>query len=89
MLDALVDGQDREVPGAAEATVVEHLLQVAKDCHGPVALNEHSVDEVRAGEGELVPLDGLALVVEEGISLVPECLADIDAHDVEPPESAT
>ena len=31
MLDALVDGQDREVAGAAEAAVVEHLLQVAQD----------------------------------------------------------
>ena len=47
MLDALVDRQDREVSGAAQPAVVEHLLQVAEHGHRAVALHEHPVDEVR------------------------------------------
>jgi len=61
------------------------LLQVAQDRHRPVTLDEDPVDEVRPGERELVSLDRLALVAEQGVSLVPERLADVDSHDVVPP----
>ena len=46
MLDALVDGQDRQVAGAGEAAVVEHLLQVAKHRDRPVAVDHHAIDEI-------------------------------------------
>ena len=85
MLDPLVDRQDRQVPGATEAAVVEQLLQVAQNRHGPVAVDEDPVDKVRSGERELVALDRLALVAEQGVSLVPERLADVDSHCVVPP----
>ena len=82
MLDALVDRQDRQVAGAAEPAVVEHLLQVAQHGDRPVALHKDAVDVVGPGEVELAALDCLALVAEQEVGLVPEHLADVDPHDV-------
>ena len=71
VLDPLVNRQDRQVARSTEATVVEHLLQVAKDRHRPVAVDQDTVYEVRPRQAQAGALDRLALVVEEEVSLVP------------------
>ena len=80
----LVDRKDRQVPRTAEATVIEHLLKIPQHRHRPVGLHEDPVDKVRPRQRELVPLDRLALVAEERVGLVPECLADVDPHGADP-----
>ena len=62
MLDALVNGQDRHVAGAAETAVVEQRLEAAQHLGRAVGVGQHPVDEVRAGEVQVVPGDGLGFV---------------------------
>ena len=84
VLDALVDGEDGEVAGAAEPAVGVDGGQVADDGDGAVARQEDPVDVVGAGEGELVGGDPLALVGEEILGVVSEELLDIGGHGAEP-----
>ena len=72
MLDALVDGQDRHVAGAAEPAVAEQLLQVAQHLHRAVAARPHPVDEVGAGQVQVVLGDALRDVVQERVGVVAE-----------------
>ena len=72
VLDALVDGQDRDVAGAVEATVREQALQRAQDGRRAVAVLDDAVDEVGAGQVEAVPRDRGALVPEEVLRLLAE-----------------
>ena len=65
VLDALVDGQDREVPGAREPAVVEHRFDAPQDPGRPVAVLPDAVDEVAAWDVELVFRHRLAAVLEE------------------------
>ena len=55
VLDALVDRQDRQIAGAAEAAVAEHALEVAEHAVVAVRNGEDAVDEVAAREGAAVP----------------------------------
>ena len=50
MLDALIDRQDRDIPGAAQAAGVDNLLEIPK--HGRLAVRhrQHPIDEIRAGQ---------------------------------------
>src|SRR5207302_1345455 len=50
VLDALVDGEDRDVAGSAEPAVVEQGLEIAKDHGGAIGGDQHAVDEIRAGQ---------------------------------------
>ena len=72
VLDALVDGQDRDVARAVEATVREQALQRAQDRRRAVAVLDDAVDEVGAGQVEAVPRDRGALVTEEVLRLLAE-----------------
>ncbi len=72
VLDALVDGQDRDIAGAAQAARVEEHTEVAQHGHGPVRKGKDPVDEVRAGQDEVFPGDALALVGEQWLSFVTE-----------------
>ena len=53
VLDALVDGQDAHVAGAAEAPVVVERLQVAQHLRVAVGLDEDALDEVGAGQVQI------------------------------------
>ena len=77
VLDALVDRQDREVAGAAEAAVVVDALQVRQHPRVAVALGEDAVDVRRAGQVELFLGNPLAGVREQALGLIPEQLLDV------------
>src|SRR5262249_29517288 len=76
VLDALVDGKDRQIAGPAEAPGVEHALEVAEDAGLPVARDEDAVDIVGPGQRELVAPDALALVIEQAPRVGAEELGD-------------
>ncbi len=80
MLDALVDREDREVPGAGQTAVVVHGLQVPEHGRTAVGLGDDAVDEVGAGEMQLIPGDGLAGVAEQVLRLVAEHLLNTCEH---------
>ncbi len=77
MLDALVDGEDGQVAGAAEAPGVEHLLDRAQHLRLPVGGGEDAVDEVASGQVEQILRDGLAGVVEERVGVGAEEVGDV------------
>ncbi len=76
VLDALVDGQDGDIAGPAEATVVEDLLHRPEDLGTAVRALPDAVHEVRAGKVNLVLRNGFALVVEKVLSFVAEVLGN-------------
>jgi len=65
VLDALVDGQDRQVAGAGQAAVLEERLEAPEHPSRPVAVLPDAVDEVGPGQVELRLGHCLALVLEE------------------------
>ena len=73
VLDALVDGQDRDVAGAAEAAVGEDALERAQHGHGPVAVAV-TTRSTKSGPGQVQALlrDRGALVAEEVFRLLAE-----------------
>ena len=50
VLDALVDGQDRDVAGAGQPAGVEHQLEVPQHARAAVGLGDDPVDEIGAGQ---------------------------------------
>ena len=65
MLDALIDGQDRDVAGAAEASGVEQLLQRRQHPGRPVGRREDAVHKIRAGQVQRVFGDSPALMLQQ------------------------
>ena len=88
MLDPLIDRQDRQVAGAAEAPVAPHGLEIAQDGDRPIRADEDAIDKVGTRKNQLVPLDPLALVLEQRRCLGPKQLTDIHTHR-SPPVVAT
>ena len=82
VLDALVDREDRDVAGAGQPAGVDQPLQVAQDGGGTIAVHEHPVDEVRAGQVQVVLGDRLALVLEEALRVVSEQLLQAGSRHV-------
>src|SRR5581483_4660910 len=76
VLDALVDRQDAQVAGPAEASVLEHRLQAAQDLVRPVRARDDLVEEVWPRQVQQVLVDRLAGVAEQRLGLVPEQLLD-------------
>ena len=60
VLDALVDGQDRDVAGARQAAGVQQPLQVAQHVRRAVGVDEDAVDEVGARQVQAGRREGLA-----------------------------
>jgi hypothetical protein len=65
VFDALVDGEDRDVAGAAQAAVVEDGLQAAEHARVAVGDGPDALHEVGAGEMEQLLGHGLAAVLEQ------------------------
>ena len=74
VLDALVDGQDRDVARPGQAAGVDEPLQVAQHGRGTIGVDEDPVDEVRARQVQVVLGDRLALVLEQALGVVSEQL---------------
>src|SRR5690606_6083469 len=74
MLDALVDGQDRQVARAPESTVGEQRLEVAKYAGRPVGRSVQPVDSVRARQLQPLLADTACLVAEKFVSVGAEQL---------------
>ena len=72
VLDALVDREDRHVPGAAEPAVAVELLEVAQHLDRAVAAGPDPVDEVGPGQVQVVLGDALGDVVEQRVGVVAE-----------------
>jgi hypothetical protein len=77
VLDALVDGQQRQVARAGQAAVVEQRLQVAQHRRLAVGLGDDAVDEVRAGQMQPRRRDAAAFVLEKFVGLVAEQFDDV------------
>jgi hypothetical protein len=65
VLDALIDRENRDVAGPAQAPVGEDRLKVAKDLRGAIRARHHPADEVRAWKVQRLGRDGLAPVLEQ------------------------
>jgi hypothetical protein len=85
MLDSLVDGKDRQIPGSTEPPGVEHGLQIAEHRDRTVRLDCDPVDEVRSREVEIVPRHPLALVADQSLGVVAEQVVQI--HDLLLPDA--
>ena len=71
MLDALVDGQYRNVARAAQPASVEQQAEVAQHRDRPVAPRVHPVHEVRPRQDQVIAADALALVRRRGSASSP------------------
>lgn len=76
VLDALVDGEDAEVAGSGEATVVIHRFERTEGLVVPVGSGHDAIYKVTAGEVELGLVDGGALVVEEAVGVGSQDVGD-------------
>jgi hypothetical protein len=72
VLDALVDGQDRNIAGACEAARVVDPLEIVQNALVPVGVGENAIDEVWPGQVELVLRDGFRSVFEKVVGFVAE-----------------
>ncbi len=72
VLDALVDGEDRDVARIAQATVREDALQRSQHGRRAIRVLDHPLDEVGAGQVEAIARDRRALVTEEVLGVVAE-----------------
>ena len=81
VLDALVDREDGDVPGAAEASVVEHASEVAQHRRRAVAVGEH-LARGSSGPGRVRCSAGnaLARVAQEVVRFVAEKRLEVGAH---------
>ncbi len=50
VLDALINGQDGEIPCARESPVVEDSLQIPQYGNQPIAARQHAVHKIRTGQ---------------------------------------
>ena len=80
MFDPLVDGQDRDVAGAGQASVVEEGLEVTQNLGRAIRGSEGVGYELRAGCGEHRHRDAGRLVFQEVLGLVAE--QGLDIHRV-------
>ena len=69
VLDALVDRQDRDVAGAAQAAGVEDRLEVAQHRGRPVGLRHDAIDEVGPGQVQVLLVEALRFVAQKGFGL--------------------
>ena len=77
MLDALVDGEDREIAGLAEAAGAEEPLEIGEDTNVAVGEGIDAVDEIGAGEMKAVLGNFGGFEAEERFGLGAEELFDV------------
>ncbi len=67
VLDALIDGENGEIAGAAEAAVMEHAAEIGDDAGIAVGVQPDAVDEIGTGKMEKVLGDFGIAETEQGI----------------------
>ena len=81
VLDALIDRQDREVSSIGQSSGAVESLEIGKNTGIAVADHVDAIDKIRARKVQEVFGDGLAGVVEQGVSLRAEGFLDFGEHD--------
>ena len=84
VLDALVDGQDREVARAAQAPVTVDPLEVGHHAGIAVAGKEDPIDEIRSGQVQDRGGDGLAAVLEQRRPILAQQRENVFSHEIWP-----
>ena len=77
MLDALVNGQDRDISRAGKATVIVDLLQTADHLRNPIAIHPDALGEVRTRQRQVLLGNGGGTVVQEIIGFVAEVFGNL------------
>src|SRR5262249_6229617 len=67
MLDALVDGQDRNITGSSQPPRVEERLQAAQHRYGTIRIDPDAVDEIRAWQMQQIFRNRLALMLQQSL----------------------
>ena len=86
MLNTLVHRQNGDVPGAAEAPVVEQGPEIAQHRGAAVAVAEDPVEIVGSGEREVLGRERLGRVPQESVRILAEELLE-SAHGASLPGS--
>src|SRR5438552_2235220 len=79
VLDALIDGKNREIASVTQAAVAEHALKTSEHAHVTVGEGVDAVDEVRAGELQAILGDFRRFEAEKGFSFCAEVGFDFAA----------
>jgi hypothetical protein len=69
MLDALIDGEDRNIPGPGEPAVVEDHVEISQNVWSAIAGGEDPIDEIGAGQVQGFFLESLGDVVEQIVGI--------------------
>src|SRR5262245_65252055 len=77
MLDALVDGQYRNIAGPGEPPRVEKRLQVAQHRRVAIRNDPDAVDEIWAGQMQEVFRNRLAFVLQQSLPFLPDQLFNL------------
>ena len=72
VLDALVDRQDRQVAGVGQTTVAVELPEAAQHGRRSVGPDERSIEEVGAGQHELLTGDPRTHMVQQRLGVIAE-----------------
>jgi hypothetical protein len=77
VLDALIDGEDREIAGVAEASGAEEALEICEDADIAVGERVDAVDEIGTGEMQAFLGDFGRFETEERFGFGAEELFDV------------
>ena len=77
MLDALVHGQDREIPGPRQPPRVVQLGQITQNLCVAVGLGKYPVDEIRPRQVEVFLRNPLGVIGQQRVGLVAEHGLDV------------
>ena len=70
MLNSLIDREYGKIARAPQTAMIEKRLQTSEYRSRTIVLQTYSIDKIRAGEMQLIPGDGFALVLEQILGLV-------------------
>ena len=82
VLDALIHRKDRNVTGAAEATVVEQRLEAPHDLRRTVGAGDDIGYKIGPGQRKQVAPDAFAFVVQQIRGLLAQQAHNVSGHDV-------
>src|SRR5215510_729449 len=84
MLNALIDGENRQVSGTGQAPVVKHRSQIAKHLRTAICRNHNPVDKIGAWQVQHFFGNRSALMGKQGLGFVAEDSLDVSDHIASP-----